>query len=94
MNKKEKYYNYIVDDIINNVEIDYEKKEINLPYHQYPIELFTIDNMSPKVITSIMKSFYGYLINHLRNKYGVHDDEMEHIRKLLTSKLIETLTNG
>ena len=32
MNKKEKYYNYVVEDIVKNTEIDYDQETIKFPF--------------------------------------------------------------
>ncbi len=68
MNKQEKYINYIVDDLVKKTEIDYKRKGTS-PF----LPPFTLFSLSLNNIPSAP----GYFSNHIKEMYGVRDEEME-----------------
>ena len=82
MNKKEKYINFIVDDMIKKTEIDYEQGKIKYPSH----------------LTLLPSSFFPSFLtfsfrNYLKERYGAHSEEIEFIWKLYKER-IESLINN
>ncbi len=69
MDKKEKYYSYVVDDFIKKTEIDHEKKVIKTPFTK-PI-FFNTNNgyNASNIINYFFFDFYSYAME----RYGIHD---------------------
>tara|TARA_R110000803_G_scaffold117493_2_gene186025 strand:+ start:278 stop:529 length:252 start_codon:yes stop_codon:yes gene_type:complete len=78
MNKKEKYYNYVVEDIVKNTEIDYDQEKIKYPFFSQ----FIFFNYYP--FSSNILSMFS---NHVRKVYGVHSEEIQTIWKLYKEKI-------
>ncbi len=75
MNKKEKYINYIVDDLINNTEINYEQEIIITPFSsQSSFDPFYIISPSPYYPYRHSLSIFS---KYLKERYGVRDDESQ-----------------
>jgi|TARA_R110000796_G_scaffold233426_1_gene351956 hypothetical protein len=77
MNKKEKYINYIVADLVKNTEIDYDQEIIKYPYHltfspSYPL-------LHPYT--------YILLSKYIKEIYGARDEEIEIIWKLYKERI-------
>jgi hypothetical protein len=77
MTPKEKYINYIVDDLVKNTKIDHIDGIVYFPFSSY---------------TSLPTEFSdGYFIwrlrNHIEEKYGAHKDEMLLIEKLYVKRM-------
>ena len=68
MNKKEKYINFIIDDLVSKTEIDNERKENSFPYLPSPTKT------SVPTIFSLPSRLFS---KHVIERYGVHDEEME-----------------
>ena len=84
MNKKEKYYNYIIDDMVKKTEIDYDRDLIKLPYlSSFSLfhHLFSFFLFSPS------------FSNHVRKVYGVHDEEIKIIWDLYKQRINELINN-
>ena len=68
MNKKEKYYNYVVEDIVKNTEIDYEQETIFLTHPSHPSHLLFF------LLPSYLPPFFT---EHVTKLYGTHKDEVD-----------------
>ena len=91
MNKKEKYINYIVEDMIKNTEIDYDREKIkysstflHFPFILFPFYYFLLLFSSP------LPSFSKHVIE----RYGIHDNDVDIIWKLYKGKIKEVIDNG
>ena len=96
MNKKqEKYYNYVVNDLVKNTEIVYEKQRINFPYpstNHFPNNLLhssPATNHSFFTSPSVSSSFS----DHIQGKYGAHDYEVEIIWNLYKQRIEILISN-
>tara|TARA_R110002126_G_scaffold197188_1_gene345092 strand:+ start:898 stop:1188 length:291 start_codon:yes stop_codon:yes gene_type:complete len=79
MDKKEKYYNLIVNDLIKKTEIDYEDdwnedgsdQEILIyPFFRHPIPT---NEHPPTILPPKLEYRFS---KHVIEKYGTHDDEV------------------
>ena len=92
MNKKEKYYNYVVEDIVKNTEIDYDQEIIKYPFHLLPLFL-------PLHLPS--HSLYSHLLlpslipfaNHVRKVYGAHSEEIEIMWDMYRERIQSLINN-
>ena len=69
MGNKEKYINYVVDDLVSKTEIDYEQGKIKFPFHSHSSLFFNYLYLLPS-------SFFS---NYIKEKYGAHSEEIEFI---------------
>ena len=92
MDKKEKYINYVVEDLISNTEIDYDQEKIKYPFLPFNPPFLS----SPLPFPS--PSFYLLPIlpfaNHVRKVYGAHSEEIEIIWKLYKERIKDKINNG
>jgi hypothetical protein len=89
MDKKEKYYSYVVEDLIKNTEIDYEQGKIKLPfYYRY---IFFSSSLLHTFLTPLPPSPYLHTFSrfskHVIERYGVHDEEIKIIWNLYKEKI-------
>ena len=75
MNKKEKYYNYVVNDLVSKTEIDHGKKRIKFPFYYNYIS--PDPSQYPHLFFSFISSSFSRFSKHVIERYGVHDEEME-----------------
>ena len=77
MDKKEKYINYVVEDLISKTEIDYDQEKIKFP--------------STPLFHSPLRSFLSYFLpsfsNYIKEMYGAHDEEIKIIWKLYKERI-------
>ena len=78
MNKKEKYINYVVEDLVSKTEIDYEQGKIKFPLSS-PSPSFFI-----QYLYLLPSSFFS---NYIKEKYGAHSEEIEIIWKLYKERI-------
>jgi hypothetical protein len=71
--KLEKYINYVVEDLVKNTRIDYDKERIYFPFFSFPYSpsLFLILPPTPHHFPS--SSFSKYV----QKRYGARDEEMD-----------------
>ncbi len=69
MDNHQKYINYVVDKLVKNIEIDYERKRIKLPYisFKYSFAQIYLDNYFPDAYYDVGSTLNTYL----SNTYGV-----------------------
>ena len=84
MNKKEKYYNYVVDDLVKNTEIDHDQETIKFPFYY---------NYTPFPLYSLLSSLTIFS-KHVIERYGVHDEEMSIIWNQYREKILTIIGNG
>tara|TARA_B110000211_G_scaffold17441_1_gene18185 strand:- start:47 stop:391 length:345 start_codon:yes stop_codon:yes gene_type:complete len=80
MDKKERYYNFIVDDMVKKTEIDHDKKRIKFP--SLPISISFLSLLFP-----LPPLFLSLFSKHVIERYGVHDEEMEIIWNLYKERI-------
>ena len=69
MDKKEKYYNYVVNDLVKKTEIDYDEGRIYTPFS--PPLSFTFFFSSPS-----LDSFFS---DHCKGVYGLNIHEIKYV---------------
>jgi sulfur relay (sulfurtransferase) DsrC/TusE family protein len=74
MKNKEKYINFIVDDLVKKTEISNNRREIKYPFIKIPISFDT----SPSI---------RLLKEYIEQKYGVHEKEMDTIISLYLRRI-------
>ena len=86
MDKKEKYINYIVEDMIKNTEIDYDREKIKYPFSSsFYLFRFILYPHSP---------FFSNFSKYITERYGIHDEDVDIIWKLYKGKIKEVIDNG
>tara|TARA_R110000803_G_scaffold122202_2_gene190235 strand:+ start:336 stop:596 length:261 start_codon:yes stop_codon:yes gene_type:complete len=70
MDKKEKYYNYVVNDLVKKTEIDYDEGRIYTPFSP-PLVLLSFTFFTPS-----LDSFFS---DHCKGVYGVNDGEIKYV---------------
>ena len=86
MDKKEKYINFIVDDLIKKTEIDYEQGKIKLTYHSHLLS-------TPSTLLYLSYTPSLFFSNHVRKVYGAHSEEIEFIWDLYKQRIKELIDN-
>ena len=81
MDKKEKYINYVVEDLVSKTEIDYEQGKIKFPFYSSTLPLPTT---LPSFIS--LPLFFSFS-NYIKEKYGAHSEEIEIIWKLYKERI-------
>tara|TARA_R110002126_G_scaffold197188_1_gene345091 strand:+ start:642 stop:905 length:264 start_codon:yes stop_codon:yes gene_type:complete len=87
MTKKEKYYNYVVEDLIKKTEIDYDQEIIKYPHLNFPY---------PSLIPRMATSSYSELrfSDHIQGKYGIQEDEVGMVWGQYMIRLQTLINNG
>jgi hypothetical protein len=84
--RQEKYYDYIVNDIINNTKLYKEegvRDEIQYPFSdEWDIDEFVIDEFP-----------HSDMITYLRDKYGLTMDESNKVLSIYLKYIIEYFNN-
>ncbi len=85
MNKKEKYIEYIVDDLMNNTEIDYEREKTNLLFRFSSFLFSPLPTLASPLLhhSSPAQIFYKYL----KEMYGTREEEVEIIWDLYRNRI-------
>tara|TARA_R110000803_G_scaffold203140_1_gene268568 strand:- start:1043 stop:1318 length:276 start_codon:yes stop_codon:yes gene_type:complete len=91
MNGKERYYNYIVDDLMKTTEINVDVGTIHLPIHpmlfMYPLsDIIRFDWRSPRINRLLTKTCIS--------KYGAKEAEIQTIWKLYRERILKLISNG
>jgi alcohol dehydrogenase YqhD (iron-dependent ADH family) len=88
MNKKEKYYNYVVNHLVKKTKIDYGKERVIFPFSiiDPQFAFFT-----PKLL---IDSFLPDFTNYVKERYGVHDEEIEFIWDQYKERIQSLINNG
>tara|TARA_R110000751_G_scaffold58320_3_gene123202 strand:+ start:176 stop:475 length:300 start_codon:yes stop_codon:yes gene_type:complete len=98
MDKKERYYNFIVADLVKKTEIDYDQEIIKLPFLHPPHSPSTLYSpfpspLSNNLLHSFFKSFSTSFSNHVRKVYGAHSEEINIIWNLYKDRLHSLINN-
>ena len=86
MSKKEKYINFIIDDLVSKTEIDYEQGKI-----KFPSSLLSYPS-SPLFLFSHYFLFNSFS-NYIKEIYGARDEEIEIIWKLYKERIQSLINN-
>ena len=93
MNNKQKYYNYIVDDMVKKSELVQEDEMVATGFHTELTTFVTRYSYDTFFLATTTTSNLGYYFKeYIVSVYGVNDDEVEHVWKLYT-KQIQNLIN-
>ena len=68
MNKKEKYINFIVDDLVKKTEIDYDNESVRFDFYTSKPSFFT-----PLPLYNLMSSGFA---THVKTMYGARDSDV------------------
>ena len=76
MDKKERYINYVVEDLIKNTEIDYDQEIIKFPFHSISIHyhlppLLLLFPSFPPILSFL--SFSNYLLGRYAINEGLNE---------------------
>jgi len=85
MDKKERYIEYVVEDLVSKTEIDYDQEKIKYPYpllSSFPSSFFL-----PSFLTFSFR-------NYLKERYGAHSEEIEFIWDQYKERIKDKLNNG
>ena len=86
MNKKEKYINFILDDLVSKTEIDYEQETIFLTHPSFP------PFPSPlHILRFILPP--PFFTEHVTKLYGTHKDEVDIIWYQYKQRIKELVSN-
>jgi hypothetical protein len=69
MDKKEKYINYVVDDLVKNTEIDHDQETIKFPFLHSPSSYFSLPPFYPYLFT--------FSIKYVKTRYGARYEEIK-----------------
>ena len=88
MSKKEKYYNFIVDDMVKKTEIDHDQEKIKFPFYNNSIFFSTLLLILPPLYSPPnLSPIFSRFSKHAIERYGTHDEEMEIIWNLYKEKI-------
>ena len=89
MNKKEKYINFIVADLVKKTEIDYDRDLIKLPFLTPSSLFFFLYSSLPLLSPSSpsLTPLYPSFSNHVRKVYGAHSEEINIIWNLYKERI-------
>jgi len=91
MSKKEKYINFIVEDLIKKTEIDYGQERINFPFpSSFLLSLSFSFHHLPLTPTSLFPSSFS---KYIRERYGVRDEEVQTIWGQYRNKVVSLINN-
>ena len=70
--KQEKYYSYVVEDLIKNTEIDYDQEIIKFPFSSF------FSSLPPSIILPSSSPFtlpspFFYFSNYLLGRYAINE---------------------
>tara|TARA_R110000803_G_scaffold193342_2_gene256275 strand:- start:52 stop:324 length:273 start_codon:yes stop_codon:yes gene_type:complete len=87
--RREKYYNYVIDDLVKKTEMDYEREKIIFPFNIHLLFGFqSTIFINPNRINTF--DFKNYIVK----TYGVHDEEVEDIWELYKERMLILINNG
>jgi hypothetical protein len=66
--KQEKYYSYVVDDMIKNTEIDYDQEIIKFPFLFFTYSFYPL--FTPQFLSPSSPSFFS---NYLLGRYAINE---------------------
>jgi len=84
MSKKEKYINFIIDDLVSKTEIVYEQETIFLTHPSFPY-------LFPFPHTSLFLP--PFFTEHVTKLYGTHKDEVDIIWYQYKQRIKELVSN-
>ena len=73
--RKEKYYNYVVDDMVRNTEIDFIEEFILFPFNETFHITLTLPPYEFTISGELLHKFYHYIME----MYGVNVEELSKI---------------
>jgi len=73
MNKKEKYINYVVNDLVSKTEIDYDQEKIKFPFYNNSIFFISL----PSSPFSFFPFRFSRFSKHVIERYGAHSEEIK-----------------
>ena len=94
MTKEEKYYNFIVDDMVKNTEIDYDEGEVTIPFYKHKIYLYDIDTIFSDFLWDIPHQLRTALKKHLISKYSEGHQGVFPIWELYRERIEILINNG
>ena len=86
MDNKEKYINYVVDDLVKDTEMDYYKQSIKFPFPSF----FSSLHYNLFISIPLLSTFSKYV----EEKYGTRDEEIQIIWEQYRERLKSLIKNG
>ena len=74
MNKVEKYYNYIVDNLVKDTRIDYDKERIYFPFYSLPFYPSSPSLPFPHHFPLFPPSFFS---SYVEGRYGIKKEDIQ-----------------
>ena len=71
--RKEKYYNYVLNDLVSKTEIDHERELIRYPY---TLNLTSLLNTIPLLYSHYL---FSPFIKHCEDVYGLNEQEIDYV---------------
>ena len=87
MDKVEKYYQYVIKDLVKDPRIDYEEKRIYLLPLSPPLLLFPLPIYPSSLYSLLTLSFSSYV----EGRYGLKGDEVNNIWDLYKERIKEII---
>ena len=95
--RKEKYYNYVISDLVSKTEIEHEQGKISLPF-TFSLSYDTFFYSFHPYYYSFSPSFYSPSLitfsSYLKERYGAQDEEIQIIWDLYKERIETIINNG
>ena len=95
-----KFLNKVVDQIVYETIMDYEKGEIQFPFTVHPLSRRTVISFSSPFLPhflfspSLSSFFFSSFSKHCRDIYGLNDNEIEYVWKEYIQIIKDKLKNN
>ena len=93
MDKKERYINYVVDDLVKKTEINHETERIKTPFRQLSYS-FILHFQLPTGSASSTSVLYSSFSKHCEEVYGLYKDEVDYIWDRYIQIFRDKINNG
>ena len=88
-----KYLNKVVDRLVRETEVDYEKKELYSPFNILSsTELYIA--ISSSLYTYCLFQIFSSFAKHCEIVYGLNDDEVEYVWEEYKENIRDKVNNG
>ena len=77
-----RYIEHIINDLVRDTKINYDREEIHFPFHQFP---------SPFTLHSLL--LFLSLSKYCKDTYGLTEEEIEYVWDQYKSTIKDKITN-
>lgn len=88
MNKKQKYYRYIIDTLLNGTKFDHKNDKVQIPWFNGDSRLSAFKYAGEHDIN--YKQISGF-VTFMVNKFGVNDSELQMLWSTYLSRFVEKM---